>query len=272
MVMSINDAPVVIRRKKVKVKGNAPHHGGAWKVAYADFVTAMMAFFLMMWLLNSTTEQQRQGIADYFSPTIALNRMSGGGDGLMGGSSLHSEEVLAKLGEGGLPTDLTGVGLPNDKEQARLSEIQDMLVGGGGESFLDDNLRKHVVTKLTDRGLVIELFASEQTPLFVEGKDAPYRIMADLVRAVTRAANLVTNQISVEAHLRSELSVVRDPIGWTLSSDRANTTRRMLETQGIEPTRIVRVTGHSDRDKVSANPRDMRNNRIEVILLRSDRR
>ena len=77
-----NLAPVIIKRKKKVVGGG--HHGGAWKVAYADFVTAMMAFFMMMWLLNATTEQQRQGLADYFSPTIPINRVSGGGDGSFG--------------------------------------------------------------------------------------------------------------------------------------------------------------------------------------------
>ena len=80
-----NAAPILIKRKKIINAGG--HHGGAWKVAYADFVTAMMAFFMLMWLLNATTEKQRKGIADYFSPTIPINRVSGGGDGAFGGNS-----------------------------------------------------------------------------------------------------------------------------------------------------------------------------------------
>ena len=79
-------APIIIKRKKV-IQGGG-HHGGAWKVAYADFVTAMMAFFMLMWLLNATTEKQRKGIADYFNPTIPINRVSGGGDGAFGGDSV----------------------------------------------------------------------------------------------------------------------------------------------------------------------------------------
>ena len=74
-----SNAPVIIKRKKI-IKGGG-HHGGAWKVAYADFVTAMMAFFMLMWLLNATTEKQRKGLADYFNPTIPINRISGGGEG-----------------------------------------------------------------------------------------------------------------------------------------------------------------------------------------------
>lgn len=93
-----NVAPVIIKRKKVV--GGDGHHGGAWKVAYADFVTAMMAFFLLMWLLNATTEKQRKGLADYFAPTIPINRVSGGGSGAFGGDSVFSEETLPQNGTG----------------------------------------------------------------------------------------------------------------------------------------------------------------------------
>ena len=91
-------APIIIKRKKVIAGGG--HHGGAWKVAYADFVTAMMAFFMLMWLLNATTEKQRKGIADYFAPTISVSRVSGGGDGSFGGDSVFSENTLARNGQG----------------------------------------------------------------------------------------------------------------------------------------------------------------------------
>ena len=91
-----NVAPVIIKRKKIIVSGG--HHGGAWKVAYADFVTAMMAFFMLMWLLNATTEQQRKGLADYFSPTFAINRTSGGGDSSFVGDSIFTEDTLTRQG------------------------------------------------------------------------------------------------------------------------------------------------------------------------------
>ena len=86
--------PIIIKRKKI-IQGGG-HHGGAWKVAYADFVTAMMAFFMLMWLLNATTEKQRKGIADYFNPTIPINRVSGGGEGFFGGDSVFSEEAFSQ--------------------------------------------------------------------------------------------------------------------------------------------------------------------------------
>src|SRR6056297_4332044 len=93
-----NAAPVIIKRKKVT--GGDGHHGGAWRVAYADFVTAMMAFFLLMWLLNATTEDQRKGLADYFSPSIPVHTTAGGGSGPFGGSSVTSEDVMAQTGTG----------------------------------------------------------------------------------------------------------------------------------------------------------------------------
>lgn len=92
-------APIIIIKKKKKVSGDG-HHGGAWKVAYADFVTAMMAFFLLMWLLNATTEEQRKGIADYFNPTIPISRISGGGSDGLNGSSIFTEQTYAKMGTG----------------------------------------------------------------------------------------------------------------------------------------------------------------------------
>ncbi|HHD78961.1 MAG TPA: chemotaxis protein MotB, partial [Epsilonproteobacteria bacterium] len=95
-----SNAPIII--KKVKKVSGGGHHGGAWKVAYADFVTAMMACFMLMWLLNATTEKQRKGIADYCSPTIPIMRASGGGDGAFGGDSVFTSETLAHSGTGGI--------------------------------------------------------------------------------------------------------------------------------------------------------------------------
>ncbi|MBF9025355.1 hypothetical protein HKCCD6035_07330 [Rhodobacterales bacterium HKCCD6035] len=94
MADDLKNRPIIIKRKKVV--GGDGHHGGAWKVAYADFVTAMMAFFMLMWLLNATTEQQRKGIADYFSPNVPIARISGGGESAFGGESPFSELSVAQ--------------------------------------------------------------------------------------------------------------------------------------------------------------------------------
>ena len=136
-----SNAPIVIKRKKV-IAGDG-HHGGAWKVAYADFVTAMMAFFMLMWLLNATTEQQRKGIADYFSPTIPINRVSGGGSGAFGGDNIFTKESLAQSGTGiNQPTiGMNPLRSESDAEAdaaeaaqvAALRDLEAVLFGQGGE-------------------------------------------------------------------------------------------------------------------------------------------
>ncbi|GAA6180900.1 MULTISPECIES: flagellar motor protein MotB [unclassified Shimia] len=274
-----SNAPVIIKRKKVIAGGG--HHGGAWKIAYADFVTAMMAFFLLMWLINATTEQQRLGIAEFFNPTVPLNKISGGGSAMFGGDSVLEEQILAYSGAGGLPTSLKGQPEPvefqqpgqgtDDGLEEGLAEIKDLLIGGGGESLLSDNLMKHVVTRVTDEGLVIEIFDSETARLFVEGAADPMPILLDLAELMSEVSNLVSNRVAVEGHVRSELITVRETQAWPLSANRADTMRQLLEIYGLETDRIARVTGHADREMVSNIPRDLRNNRLEIILLRSDR-
>lgn len=160
------NAPIIIKRKKVIAGGG--HHGGAWKVAYADFVTAMMAFFMLLWMLNATTETQRKGLADYFAPTVAISRVSGGGDGVFGGQDFFSEEmvILEALGRQDAETadspandeDAAGAAAAAAEVEA-LEHVQELLTGVGGESVLSEQALRHVVTRLTDEGLTIELFA-----------------------------------------------------------------------------------------------------------------
>jgi chemotaxis protein MotB len=271
-----SNAPVII--KKVKKGGGDGHHGGAWKVAYADFVTAMMAFFMLMWLLNATTEKQRKGIADYFSPTIPVNRVSGGGDGSFGGDSVFTEETLAQTGHGGLPRhpgdsgEGTSAGDTGAEaaETARLEEIEEMLTGQAGESMIGDKAMRHIVTQVTDEGLVIELFDLAGEPLFDEGSAVPMPVMAELAGMMARVFSLVTNDVALGGHVRAQPIVIADNRSWDLSSERAAMVRKLLETEGFPADRVQRVTGHADRDPAARNPMAIRNNRIELILLRSD--
>jgi chemotaxis protein MotB len=272
-----NLAPVIIKRKR-KVAGGA-HHGGAWKVAYADFVTAMMAFFMMMWLLNATTEQQRKGLADYFAPTIPVNRVSGGGDGTFGGESVFSEETLPQNGLGATTEYATrdqaargDTGNDTDGESASsdadFEALVEELLGRGGESHVMENLLEHIVTRITDEGLVIEVFALEGLPLFEENTDVPTELMTKLVNLVSSVAATVNNEIAIGGHVRSKPIVVAENPVWDKSASRATRTRVMMETAGIEAQRMHRVTGHADREPVHENPMVMRNNRVEIILLR----
>jgi len=271
-----SNAPVIY--KKVKKVSDAPHHGGAWKVAYADFVTAMMAFFMLMWLLNATTEKQRKGIADYFSPTIPVTRASGGGDGAFGGDSVFTDETLAHTGHGGVPnpsqdeeTDAPRGGAGGGGEEKVLEELEEILSGNSGESMASDLARRHVVTELTDEGLVIEIVDLEGAPLFEpEGTD-PTPAMRELVTMFAGVFDLVRNGIAVEGHVAAQPVVVAEKTAWALSADRADRVRRMLEGAGVDANRLRRVTGHADRRPRARDPMAAENNRIELILLRGIR-
>jgi chemotaxis protein MotB len=275
-----SNAPVIVRRKKIIEGGD--HHGGAWKVAYADFVTAMMAFFLLMWLLGATNENQRKGLADFFNPTIPVNRVSGGGEGAFGGDSVFSEMTLAQNGTGaGLerPTEEgqargdTGVDTGEEAqtegaEAAALAEAAEALMGRGGESMVTELLRRHVVSRLTDEGLIVELFDTPEAALF--GPDGePTDVMVVLVASVAEVFAPLTNGIAIQGHVAAMPEVLAERPVWEISQARANLVRQLLSGVGIPEGRIARVTGFADRRPATVDPMQPRNNRVEVVLLRS---
>jgi chemotaxis protein MotB len=280
MAAQSNVAPVIIKRKKVISGGG--HHGGAWKVAYADFVTAMMAFFLLMWLLNATTEKQRKGISDYFNPTIPVNRISGGGDGAFGGDSVFAEETMAYSGTGAMDQKTSAsINATQDKDgqgasgqgtgQSELEDVEKALLARGGESNTMEQLLRHVVTKVTDEGLVIEIFDLPNAPLFDDDTAEPTEVLDAVTKLLADVVNLTTNEIAVSGHLRAHpVTLIDNPV-WDLSALRAQITREMLEEAGIDTARMQRISGYADRKPAVADPAAERNNRIEVILLRRNR-
>ena len=273
------NAPIIIKRKKVIAGGG--HHGGAWKVAYADFVTAMMAFFMLMWLLNATTEQQRKGLADYFSPTIPINRMSGGGSGAFGGDNIFTEQTLAQSGTGiSQPTiGMNPVRVETDADAdaaaaaqvAALRDIEAILMGQGGESMLSDQALRHIVTRLTDEGLVIEIYDLPDVTLFDGETTTPNPVTAEIANIMARLFQSVSNAVSIEGHLSAKSILQVDNPIWELSTGRAAQMRLMLEAGGLNPRRIVRQTGAGDREPAAKDPTAPRNNRLEVVLLRKSR-
>jgi chemotaxis protein MotB len=259
-------APIIIRR--VQGGGGGGHHGGAWKVAYADFVTAMMAFFLLMWLLNATTEKQRKGLADYFNPTIVQSPASGS-DGPFGGEVQDSSSNSGQ-----------GAGASRDQLMARAQEgqkagfeeaarsIQNQLTGSGAESMQKVNLLRHVITRMTDEGLAIELTDLMDEPLFVGDSAQPTPAMKELAGVLAGVLARVRNQIALTGHVRAYPEMLIQSPVWALSDARAHALRNLLESAGFDATRIQRVTAYADRRNRAVNPMDPHNNRIEVILLR----
>lgn len=261
-------APVIIKRKKV-VKGDG-HHGGSWKVAYADFVTAMMAFFMMMWLLSATTEMQRSGIADYFSPTIAIARSSGGGDGMLSGDSVAATQSLAHNGRGAVadnPARDDESREADAAEDAALQNLADALTGRGGESLVEDPIRQHVTTRVTDEGLVVEIAATGAARLF-DDNAVPTEVLRSVMADIAEAAELVTNPVAIAAHTASFPIVQDGNPEWTVSQARAEAAHALAMAQGLAEARVHRVTAHADREPSQPNPMSVRNNRIEVVFLR----
>lgn len=262
-----NDAaPIIIKRKKI-VQGGG-HHGGAWKVAYADFVTAMMAFFLMMWLLGATTESQRRGLADYFNPSIPVHRISSGGEGMFGGTDVETREQTAPAPPDAIEDAASGAA---QAEVETFDDIQQRLNGMGGESPVMDEALRHIITRQTDEGLVLEIFDLPNAPLFDPDSETPTPLLRQIIDVLSQVFGMVSNRLAIEGHTRSYTVVQADDPRWRLSMARAEHVRHMLTDSGLDPGRLARVTGHADRRPADPNPMAVRNNRIELILLRRQR-
>ena len=275
--------PIIIRRKKVyKADG---HHGGAWKVAYADFVTAMMAFFLLMWLLNATTEDQRKGLADYFNPSIPISRISGGGSDALNGDSIFTEETLARSGSGSSherniesPASNASMAEAESEQKAAaagMSEAETQAIAENLQSLktaLDEQsqqLSEHLMIKMSPDGIVLELVDSESTPLFPVGRSEPSDLLIELLGVVADSFGTFQNDIKIVGHTdnrRYRNDAIYD--NWNLSADRANAARRLLLRSGIDPARVREVTGKADTDPlVKDNPAAAQNRRISITIL-----
>ncbi len=274
---------IIIKKKKIIAAG---HHGGAWKVAYADFVTAMMAFFLLMWLLNATSEEQRQGIAAYFNPGIPIFAEDGGGAGMFGGETVYSEDTQTDVQSGTVGEQAedvsgqdgsTGTSSENpngegDVSDAQFAAVENMFRGNTGESWVEDPLLQHVSTRVTDEGLIIDLFDLPDSPLFEPGTNQPTPKMFALLAMVSRVLDTVTNEIAITGHVDAEPEVADAPDGFALTGGRALITNAIMVEHGIMPERFNRLTGASDRMSVGDGAPSYRNRRLEITLLRSDRR
>jgi chemotaxis protein MotB len=272
----------IIKRKKKVVGGG--HHGGAWKVAYADFVTAMMAFFLMMWLLNAVSEDTKKGLADYFDDRVPIARSSGGGQGAFRGDSLTAAQDLAHSGKGAAVLTRGKASVDADKaadpraapdpeaarEEQALNKIESTIASLGGESAVADRLLSHVRTRSTPEGLVIEITDSADAPLFAAGDATPTPMLRALVGVVANVAKLVTNDVAITGHTDATPFGAGDDGNWRLSADRAQSTRRLLTEQGLDPGRVSEVTGRAaTRPLTPDDPTNPKNRRVEITLLRN---
>ncbi len=272
--------PIIV--KKITIEAHAGHHGGAWKVAYADFVTAMMAFFLLMWLLGATTEKQRKSLADYFSPTIVDKKQaSAGSDGLFGGDSIVSKDNYPhKASQTGtqsmtIPKDAKGgpsEGSGRAKDAERFAQLKQALIQKIQKEAVLRRLANSIRLVPTSEGLRIDLVDDAEFSMFVMGSDMLTPEARRLIPAVATALNEVPNDIRVRGHTDSS-PFARSPTrnNWQLSGARAEATRRELAMAGIDSNRFIRIEGVADREPFDPkHPNDPANRRMSITLGWSD--
>jgi chemotaxis protein MotB len=280
------DNAVVIKR--IKKGGHGGHHGGAWKVAYADFVTAMMAFFLLMWLINTTTPEQKRGIADYFAPQSVAQTVSGSG-GVMGGKVLGEEDAHAGGAQSVMqkqsppaPHSTTkalasgqtqGGANANSTSNSDSHSAQDGDFSHAAEAIhqaVQDNpdiafLSRQVITENTPQGLRIQLVDQDGRPMFQQGSSEPMPYARKLLSAVAGIVASLPNRVSISGHTSGNDA----GNNWDLSTTRANQGRALLQAGGLANDRIYEVAGKAGSEPLlPEDPNASANRRLSILLMR----
>ena len=290
--------PIIVK----KIKKGGGHHGGAWKVAYADFVTAMMAFFLLLWLLNVTTSEQKQGIADYFDPNPKISDGKSGAGGLLGGLTASPEGAMTSDTAPVVPMQTQNITTPamrpgrdpgqsdvkgekgqeqvveaikqkmREQEQQDFDEAQKKL-----EEAIEANpelskLSKHLKVDSTPEGLRIQVLDQDGESMFARGSAQMYEKTKSLMQQIAEVVMGMPNEISIRGHTDGvPYGAGATYTNWELSADRANSSRRVLLESGIPVERLNNVVGKADREHfVPEDPANAQNRRISIVLIREE--
>jgi chemotaxis protein MotB len=253
--MSTEGKKVIVVKKKAR--RHEGHHGGAWKVAYADFVTAMMAFFLVMWLLGMSQEA-RDLIQGYFSNPVGFSQRFGGGG-------------ANPLGKGTSPTDIPlnrPVLVTREFQKARFEETAENLGRKIEEAGLFEGSSADVEITLTEQGLRIELMEAGEGDTFFEKASAALKpALESVLTVIAPELQALPNHVVIEGHTDALPFGGKAYSNWELSVDRANSARRILEESGLDPHHVVEVRGYAERRlKNTEDPFDPHNRRISVLL------
>jgi chemotaxis protein MotB len=269
--------PIIV--KKIK-KGGHGHHGGAWKIAYADFVTAMMAFFLLMWLLGSTTEGDKKGIADYFQSPLKVAMAGGSGSGDSshvlkgGGQDLTRTTGQVKRGEVEAKRDSVNLhALKAEQVRAEIARLEDLkrkvenrIAANAKLSQMSSQIR----LDMTRDGLRIQIVDEQNRPMFDSGSPVVQPHMRELLHEIAQVLSDVPNRLTLEGHTDAQPFAGGDRGygNWELSADRANASRRELVAGGLADDRMLRVQGlASSQPFDAADPRAASNRRISIIVM-----
>jgi chemotaxis protein MotB len=275
--MADEGRPIVVKRVK-KAGGGA--HGGAWKIAYADFVTAMMAFFLLMWLMGSTTKGDLQGIADYFKTPlkVAMGGGSGSGDSssVIQGGGKDLTRRFGQIKNGETPVEKKSYTIKIAQETAERAEAERLkALKSQIEGVIQGNANlkpfsKQLLLDITTEGLRIQIVDEQNRPMFASAKAEVQPYMREILHEIGRTLNEVPNKISLSGHTDATpySNGEKGYSNWELSADRANASRRELIAGGMDENKIVRVVGLSSAvpfDK--ADPFNPSNRRISIIVM-----
>ncbi|MDW7745269.1 flagellar motor protein MotB [Halomonas sp.] len=264
--MSNDRRPIIIRRKKVVHQ----HHGGSWKIALADFMTALMALFLVMWILSQSTPTQREAVGEYFRTPLVTAITGGDGQAqsenvIPGGGPdpTHAEGERARI-------DLRQQTRPSDVQRRAFRDLQQRIETAINADPDLRQLRQQLRFEMTPEGLRIQLLDTDQRPMFDLGSNqiAPY--MRDLLQTIAPLLNELDNDLSISGHTDNlaYLTGYRGYSNWELSSDRANASRRELVAGGLDPNKLLRVSGFADRVPMpETDASDPINRRIELLVL-----
>lgn len=284
--------PIIIIKKVKKVEGG--HHGGAWKVAYADFVTAMMAFFLLLWLLNVTTAEQKDLISSYFAPTDPrISKSESGSGGVMGGTTMSPDGAMRSTrtpvsapettasAEGRQGEDGDAIGELEaidartaeelDRRDEKAFEATEEKIKQAIESVPElKELAQSLLIDMTPEGMRIQIVDQEGKPMFQSGSAKPLPQTEKLLTMITSVIRDMPNKISLRGHTDSKpYTKYSGYTNWELSADRANASRRIMLDHELPANRIDNVQGKADREHLLPNePESARNRRISIILLK----
>lgn len=250
---------IVVRKKK---GGHGGHHGGAWKVAYADFVTAMMALFIVLWLVGQN-EKIKEAVAGYFKDprkfqeVIALSK-AGGGKGILEGQPPSPPAA-------GAPTPGERIVLVTEK--AQFEEATKKLKNKIASVPMFDELKENLVIEMTNDGMRIEMLESEKGVFFASGSAIPDATGRSLLELLARELASLDNPIVIEGHTDSHPLLGRgDYTNWELSADRANSARRIMEAGGSRPGQVDEVRGYADHRLRYPDPYEPKNRRISIVV------
>ncbi|MEZ5403522.1 MAG: flagellar motor protein MotB [Bryobacteraceae bacterium] len=237
-MMEEKPAPIIVIKKK---GGHGGHHGGAWKVAYADFVTAMMAFFMVMWLMNSSQKIQ-EAVGSYFRDPSGTGKLQG--------------------------SSMSGAGQGLELKEEDLSKLKDEISQAMQQMPEFEQLKDQVAMTVTGEGLRIELLETEKGLFFASGDMNPSGQGVEMLSLLARQLGQLPNQILIEGHTDAKpFSSSNGYSNWELSVDRANAARKLMESDGLRPGQVTQVRGFADRKlRVADEPESASNRRISVIV------